>query len=130
MIALVFLVILIVFTYFIRLLDINFGVHTVLNLIVIIGLCVFINKLNLFKVVIGAMLTVLIMFAIEVLNVGLLQVIYGDNLANIIEDPYKKTLAGMPGILFFAVISILLYYFLAYKKSTTKADSKDGEVSE
>ncbi|MHB1452385.1 MAG: hypothetical protein ACYCYM_00315 [Saccharofermentanales bacterium] len=118
------------FTYVIRLLDINFGVHTVLNLIVIIGLCVFINRLSLFSVVKGAMLSVLIMFAIEGVNIALLQFVYKDDLVLIIADPYKKTLAGMPGIILFGITVIILYYIMAYKKNMTKVENTDGEVSE
>lgn len=121
--------VIIAFTYLIRLLDINFGVHTVLNLIVIIGLCVLINKIALFNAVKGAMLTVLMMFAIEGINVGLLQLIYGEGLSKIIADPYKKTLAGMPGLILFGVIVITLYYFLAYRYSKNKTEEKNGETS-
>lgn len=120
----------IAFTYIIRLLNINFGVHTVLNLIVIIGLCVFINRLLLFSVVKGAMLSVLIMFAIEGVNIALLQLVYKDDLVLIIADPYKKTLAGMPGIILFGITVIFLYYIMAYKKNMTKVENTDGEVSE
>jgi hypothetical protein len=118
------------FTYIIRFLDINFGVHTVLNLIVIIGLCVFINKLPLFGVVKGAMLSVLIMFAIEGLNVAFLQLVFKDELKDIIADPYKKTIAGVPGILLFGVIVITLYYFMAHKHGKKKEDDTSGEIGE
>lgn len=120
----------IAFTYIIRLLDINFGVHTVLNLIVIIGLCVSINKLSLFSVTKGAMLSVLIMFAVEVVNIVALQAIFQDRLPAIMEDPYHKTLAGLPGIILFGIIIVVLYYFMAYKDKTVKVENEDGEVSE
>ena len=117
------------FTYLIRLLDINFGVHTVLNLIVIIGLCVHINKLMLFSVVKGAMISILIMFAIEGINVAFLQFLFKDDLVAIVSDPYKKTLAGIPGLILFGVIVITLYYFLAYRYSKNKTEEKNGETS-
>ncbi|MHB8963850.1 MAG: hypothetical protein ACYC5K_11935 [Saccharofermentanales bacterium] len=123
-------IIFIAFTYVIRLLDINFGVHTVLNLIVIIAICVFINRLVLFNVVKGAMLSVLIMFAIEGVNIAFLQLIYKDDLVNIISDPYRKTLAGIPGIVLFGITAAVLYYFMAYKYSKTKVDIVDGEAGE
>jgi len=122
--------ILIAITYVIRFLDINFGVHTVLNMIVIIALCVFINRLVLFDVVKGTMLTILIMFAIEGVNVAFLQLIYRDDLIAIISDPYRKTLAGMPGLILFGITALTLYYFMAYRYNRKRVDNTDGEAGE
>ncbi|MDD2393905.1 MAG: hypothetical protein PHV88_07590, partial [Eubacteriales bacterium] len=87
------------------------------------------NKIALFNAVKGAMLTVLMMFAIEGINVAFLQVLFKDDLITIISDPYKKTLAGIPGLILFGVIVITLYYFLAYRYSKNKTEEKNGETS-
>jgi len=118
----------VLFTFLFRFLDINFGVHIILNIIVLIFMCVFLCKLDLYVVVKGAMITTLIMLAIEVTNVILLQAILKEEFLSIIENPVKKILVGLPGIIMFAIYAISIYYFLAYKKQNLKEDN-NGEIS-
>ena len=116
------------FTFIFRFLDINFGVHIVLNIIVLIIMCVFVCKIDLYVVVKGAMITTLLMLAVEVINVILLQAVLGDQFLSIVENPGKKVLAGLPGITLFAVLVISGYYLLVYKKIGLKVE-KNGEIS-
>jgi len=120
-------ILLIIFTYCARLLDINFGVHTILNLICLVSLSVYINKIDLFKAVKGSMFATLIMVFVEAINVVILQFIFKDNLKLIIDDPFKKALAGIPGIMVYGVIIISAYlYFMKINKNR----GENGTVSE
>ncbi len=107
--------ILILFTYGVRLLDINFGVHTILNLICAVLVCFYINKIDLFTAVKGSMLAMLIMVIVEAINVVILQMIFKDDLKVIIENPFQKAIAGIPGIMLYGVIILLAYFFLTRK---------------
>jgi len=118
----------VLFTFLFRFMDINFGVHIILNIIVLIIMCVFVCKIDLYATVKGSMITTLIMLAVEVINVILLQVILGEQFLEIVNNPGKKILAGLPGIVLFAIIVINGYYFLSIKKPKMK-EEKNGEIS-
>jgi len=122
-------IILIMFTYGVRFLDINFGVHTILNLICLIFLSVFFIKIDLYTAVKGSMITTLGMFAVEAISVLVLQAIYGDNLAKIIEDPIQKAIAGSPGFFLFGIIIIALYFHMTRKPIKGSKDGTTGEQS-
>lgn len=118
-------IILILITYGVRFLDINFGVHTILNLLCLILTSVLLLKIDLYTAVKGAMISTLMMFGIEAVSVLILQAVFGDNLTAIIEDPYKKTLAGLPAFIVFAAIVIVAYFYMTRKGMDR---SKDGAV--
>ena len=107
----------VLFTFLFRFMDINFGVHIILNIFILIIMCVFVCRIDLNVVVKGTMIATLIMLAVEVLNLILLQALLGEQFLEIVKNPGKKILAGLPGIILFAVVVINGYYFLAYKKS-------------
>jgi hypothetical protein len=108
-------------------LDINFGVHTILNLICLILLVVSINKIDLFTAVKGSMFATLAMVFVEAINVGVLQLIFGASLKTIIENPYQKALAGIPGITMYGIIVISTYFYLIRKKAVRGDNGTVGE---
>ncbi len=120
-------VILIIFTYSVRLLQINFGVHTILNLICLIVVSFFINKIDLFTTVKGAMFATLAMFVIEAINVVVLQFAFKDGFNAIIDNPFQKALAGIPGIAIFGIIVVFLYF---YRVVRHPLKGNNGTVSE
>lgn len=120
-------VILFTFMYGIRLLDITVGVNTILNLICLIFLAVFFNKMDLFIVVKGAMFTTLVMLVSEAINVVFLQYVFKEKLDEIIKNPYQKSLAGIPGMLMFTAIVLFSYYFWVCKNRRGSANGTTGK---
>lgn len=120
-------IILIAFTFAVRMLDINFGVPTILNIICLIFLSVYINKIDLFQAVKGSMITTLIMFVVEAINVVFLKIIFNDNLDQVLNNPYQKAIAGIPGIVLFGIIVVLLYLKLTKKEQSRCEDGTAGE---
>lgn len=124
-------VILGVFIYLVRLIDINFGVHIILNLICLILLSVYVCKIDLFTAVKGSMLMTLLSFIIELINMVILQLIFKDRLEIIMENSYQKALAGLPGIFLFAITSLTLYFYLTRKTRITVGNGQTStEISE
>ncbi len=120
-------VILILITYGVRFLPINFGVHIVFNLIALVLLSVFLNKIDILTSVKGAMFAVLSMVLCEALNVLVLQLIYGDKLTDIIGDSFRKAVAGTPGFVVYMVI-VTTYYILSMRK--VKIANKNGTIND
>ena len=116
------------FTFLFRYLDINFGVHIILNIIVLIVCCVFVCKIDLYVVVKGSMITTLLMLAVEMINVLILRIVLGDDFLKIVENPVQKVIAGLPGIVLFAIVIINGYYFLSLRKKAEATEKSSGEA--
>ncbi|MHB1485802.1 MAG: hypothetical protein ACYCYI_14260 [Saccharofermentanales bacterium] len=105
-----------IFIYLIRLIEINFGVHIILNLICLILLSVYICKLDSFTTVKGSMLMTLLSFIIELINYVVLMLFFDKaELVNMMNNQYQKVLTGIPGIFLFTIVSLTLYFYLTRK---------------
>lgn len=115
-------------TYFIKLLPITFGVPMILSSLCMIFLCVFISKIDLFTSVKGAMLTILILIVIETLNFLLLSLLLNESTYNkVVADPYQMLVAGLPGLALFAAVVISTYLYLSKRPKKGGADGTTGK---
>lgn len=102
-------VILFTATYLIRRLPINYGVHTLISILVLIGLCTKLCQLPLMSVIKSALLVTMILFILEACNVMILQIIYKDALTVVLNDPIQKALVSFPSTVLFAIVILLCY---------------------
>lgn len=100
----------------IRLLPIQYGVHTILNTIVIIVLTVNINKIAIIKSILAGVITVIVEFICEGINMLIIQYIFKEDIMNLLNEPSLKILYGIPSLVIFAVIVANYYYYLARRK--------------
>jgi hypothetical protein len=105
--------------YFIRLLPIDYGIHSVLTLISFIILVININKFNVIKSIQAGIGSMIIMFISEGVNVAIIQFILKKDIDAIFADPILKTLYGLPSLLIFASI-VGTYYFVLLKRNKLK----------
>lgn len=106
----------ILIVYIIRWLPINYGVNTMLNLLVLIVLFVTIHKSDIKKIIISVIGITVILFISEELNILLLTAIYGlERTAELLTSTLGKTLYGIPSTIFFAAM-IFGYYFIKKKR--------------
>lgn len=104
-----------VMVYFIRLLPIQYGVNTILSIIVFIILIVNINKIDIIKSIKAVVIAVILEFVCEGVNVFIIQYIFRADMNYIFADPILKILYGIPSLLFFVCI-ISIYYFRLLKR--------------
>ena len=109
----------------IRLLPIQYGVHTILNIIVLIVLTVNINKINIIKSIQASIMVAILEFICEGINMFIIQYIFRLNVKYVLSKPLVKTLYGLPSLLIFAAIVSIYYFRLAKRNKLTEV--KNGE---
>ncbi len=112
-------------TYAIRLLPINYGVNTMLSLLVLIILFISICKVDITRVILSALGVTIILFISEEMNILLLRSIYGtEKTITLLTSTMGKTIYGIPSTFFFALI-ILIARFVIRKKEQAKEEDEN-----
>lgn len=90
----------------------NFGVHTMLNLLVINAVCIFLCKLNVRTSILGSILMMIFVLLSELVNVGLLTILVGfDQINTLLVDPFLKAASAVPGNIVLLLAALLIYRF-------------------
>jgi hypothetical protein len=108
-----------VIIYLIRILPIQLGIHTILALISLIVLVSFINKVDIVKSIRAGIITTILAFVFEGINISFIQFVLKKDLSTIVNDPISKTLYGMPSLMLFGIF-IVVYYFKLSKRKELK----------
>lgn len=95
--------------FFIRLLPISFGVHTMLLLIIYIITAVKLNNIDKIKAVSSGLLSIIILSICEFINFILVVNLLKFPADIFLNDVKIKTLAGSPSLLLFALIIFIIY---------------------
>jgi len=119
-------ILLVIAVYTIRLLPIQYGVHTILNIIVIILLTVNINKISIIKSIQTSLMTIILEFICEGINVFTIQYIFKVDIAHLLSVPSLKIIYGIPSLLIFAV-TVAIYYFWSDRRKKL-SEVIDGEI--
>jgi hypothetical protein len=101
--------------YSIRLLPIQFGIHTILNILVYVTLCIKINKIPFAKSIAYSLILMAMLSASEQLNTVVLNHIFGQNVSTILNDDLFKNIYFMPSMILF-FIGIIICYKVLYRK--------------
>ena len=96
-------------------LPINYGVHTILNLMMLTIITVSINKIDVIRGIRSSIVTSIILFICEGLNMVMLNVRFGDSVEQVISNPTSKTIYGIPSLVCFSIIVITYYCYLNKK---------------
>lgn len=104
-----------VMIYIIRSLPIHYGVHTILGIILIIILTVNINKIDIIKSIQAVILTVILQFICEGINIFIIQNIFKMDINYVFNKPVLKILYGIPSLIIFGCI-IIMYYTKVLKR--------------
>ncbi|MBU5485950.1 hypothetical protein KQI86_16635 [Clostridium sp. MSJ-11] len=105
-----------IITFTVRLLPIHYGVHTILNIIGLIVLNVSINKIDIVKSIQAVIITVILQFICEGINVFIIQYIFKTDMNYVFGDSKLKILYGIPSLLIFTGILTLYYIRLLKRK--------------
>lgn len=103
--------------YLVRFLPIDFGIHTVLNLIVLVILAVKLNKIGIIKAIQAAFAIILTMFISEGINVAIIQFVLKKDINTIFADSMQKLFYGVPSLLIFGAVVGIFYLKTAAKKN-------------
>lgn len=93
--------------FLVRQLPINYGVHVVLNLIILAGLTNYICGIEIIKTMKACILVTVLSFLFEGLNVAVLSFIFKENFEMIIANSYLKTILGLPSLVFLFITGLI-----------------------
>lgn len=105
-----------IMVYLTRLLPIHFGVHTILNMITLFVLVSFINKIHIIKSVSAIIITFILVFIFEGINISFIQFVLKKDLNIIMTNPISKTLYGLPSLIIVGIVVIVYYNRLSKRK--------------
>ena len=120
-------IIFLVAVYLIRLLPIQFAVHTILGLIMTIVLTVNINKIPIIKSIQACIVATIVESICEGLNILVIQYVFRLDINYVFNEPTLKIVFGIPSLLIFACIAIF-YYISKFKRKELR-DVFNGEIS-
>lgn len=100
--------------YLIRFLPIQYGVNTILTVIVLIAVNTFINNLDIVKSIQIGIISIILEFICEGINVFIIQYVFKANINYVFNNPDLKVLYGIPSLFIFGCIIII--YYIAIKK--------------
>lgn len=119
-------IIYVIAVYLIRLLPIQYGVHSILNIIVIIVLGVNISKINIIKSIQASIMAMILEFICEGINVFIIEYIFKADIVHVLSEPLLKILYGIPSLLIFVATVFTYYFWLAKRKKLSEV--VNGEV--
>lgn len=93
---------------FIRLLPIDYGVHTILSILFIIFLSMLYNNIDPIKVIRATILTFIIQFLSEGINIVILSIIPNIDLDSLFNNAKIKNFLGIPSLIITLIVMILL----------------------
>ncbi|AGK98408.1 hypothetical protein [Clostridium pasteurianum] len=125
---LISVILLSVIVYLIRLLPIENGADSMLNLIVFITLAIFANGFPVIQSIKVCIVIMLLEFICELVNIFFLQFILGKDLNFLFRDQILKILYNSPSLLIFGCI-VIVYYIRLCKRKELKYISY-GKVNE
>ncbi len=102
--------------FIIRKLPINYGVHTILNIFTLPIICTSINKISIVEATMSSIITTILLFVLEGVNVFFLSLIFKDSLTQVMSNPTLKTIYGLPSLAVLAIIVIGYYNYLGKKE--------------
>lgn len=115
-------VVFILSNYLIRLLPINFGVNTMIGLLILVLLFVFFTRTDVPKLIKSTIIILITLFLCEMANVAILTLIFGQaKLDEILLDPLLKAAYGVPSTVLFA-LSVFIMSKIVKKKNIETPD--------
>ncbi|NFV69589.1 hypothetical protein EXM63_11350, partial [Clostridium botulinum] len=102
--------------FIIRSLPISYGIHTILSIMVLVLLSYIINKIDVITAVKSTIITIIFQFVCEGINIFIIQYVLKDDMNYIFNNANLKTIYGIPSLIIFTCIVLLLYIRLLKKE--------------
>ncbi|EJP6472626.1 hypothetical protein K8O96_08275 [Clostridium sporogenes] len=106
----------IIMIFIIRSLPISYGIHTILSIMVLVLLSYIINKIDVITAVKSTIITIIFQFVCEGINIFIIQYVLKDDMNYIFNNANLKTIYGIPSLIIFTCIVLLLYIRLLKKE--------------
>ena len=102
--------------FFVGMLPISFGIHTIINVILLISINNYINKIKLSITIRSSIITLILLYICELINMFIIQYFLRVDTEKMLGNVYIKTIYSLPSLILIAVIAIISYYLVIRKK--------------
>ncbi|MGB8454623.1 MAG: hypothetical protein WCD89_20125 [Anaerocolumna sp.] len=121
-------ILVIIISYLVRLLPISFGVHSILNILLLFLICIIVLKMPAYKTILSTLLVTVLLVICEMVNVAVMIGVLGkEKFESMMLDTLEKAMIGFPGAIFFALLVTLAYVILNNQKK--KKGENSGNIS-
>lgn len=105
-------------TYLIRNSDLfNFGVHTMLMLLLINAASIMIAKINVRASILGSIVMMILVLLSELVNFGVLSIFFApDVITEMLSEPLPKAASAIPGNVVLVIAAFAMYYMRVIRK--------------
>jgi len=110
-------VVIVAINYFLRLLPITFGVHTVILIGLLVVFMATSLKIDIIRAIIGSLVSYLILIIVETLCLAVIIPMFGLTPEAIITDWIVRTLVGLPQLILLLVIAFLIHKLRELKRN-------------
>ena len=100
----------------VRVLPVNYGVHTIISIGLVIILSVLKNKINTIKVIKSALIYIIFQFIAEGINMFIIERVLKEDMNAIFADPFKKSIYGIPSLIIVFILIMSYKMFVKRKK--------------
>lgn len=97
-----------IYPYFIRLLPISFGVHTILIIFVQVLLSVYIIQIDIIKAIAYSLITIVILSFCEAVSIFTFSSIFNIDVQAKLGNPFGKALYALPHLFLFGLIIMII----------------------
>lgn len=116
--------------YFIRMLPVEFGVHTLLALFLIIFLNIKINKIDKITSIQVSILSFIVMYIIEIITVLVLNFGFKIDFEVAFLNPVYKSVLGIPPLILYGIVIIVIKKLIIKYNYKIKLSEKIAEKKE
>lgn len=94
----------------------NFGVHTMLMLLIINIACIVFCKMSIRPCILGSIVMMIFVLLTEVINFGILSIFFSQaEISTLLADPVYKAASAIPGNIVLLLLAILLYRIMKHR---------------
>jgi hypothetical protein len=111
--------------YLIRLLPIDYGIHSILTLVLYITLITNVNKIDIIKAIKASLVTVIFQFVLEGLNVVVIQYLFKKDINTVFQNPILKSVYGIPSLIVMTCVTAFYYFRIHKRKELGNASSRN-----
>ena len=97
--------------YLVRMLPINYGIHTIINTVICVLAIISINKIDVIKAISSVLKITIIISICEWINVVILDKVMKLDAQVIFNEPLKRVVYSMPSMMMFGIVIVLFYKY-------------------
>lgn len=114
----------------IRQLPIHFGVHTILNIVLLFIICITLLRWSVYLSIKSILLVTVVLLVTEIISIVVLTSIIGhETFSRYMEMPLERAILGLPAALSFAIAILVFYIPMTRKKPQSPQGDDFGNIS-